>query len=527
MDPVTVTGQLAIDFDSPIVPLLTPDHIYGLADESLLRILSEDRRIERKSAQTDPRRLGDYFSMWANTPPAGGLIALGVEKDGTMGGCVRLSYNQLNDREKSGLNFCPDARYSSRRIPVINGDGNNDFVLLIRVMYREDKVVTTAAGDAFIRIGDEKHKLSDEEVKELKIDKRELDFEREGIDLVWPSDFDDTLISAFCSRVKLMWQLHGDQTDEQILAHRRLGKISNGVFCPNVACALVFGREPANRFPGCKVRFLRYEGELEKTGEQYNVVKDRTVEGNIPELIVETADVIRSQLRQFSKIETDGKFYTVPEYPLSAWYEALVNACVHRSYGLRNRNIFVKMFDDRLVIESPGGFPPTVTPENIYDVHHPRNPNVMEALRYLDFVKCHNEGTRRMRDTMAEHKLPTPEFQQKASSAGYYTVRVTLRNNVKQRKAWVDSALRDVVGEPILKSLRENERIVMNFVCENGSINVSECQRLLSLKRWHNAKVLLMGLVKRKLLLYQKVSRAERGKSYFKIPLTSTKKDDT
>ena len=95
---------------------------------------------------------------------------------------------------------------------------------------------------------------------------------------------------------------------------------------------------------------------------------------------------------------------------------------------LKNRIVFVKMFDDRLVIESPGGFPPTVTAENIYDVHHPRNPNAMEALRYLDFVKCHNEGTRRMRDTMAESRLPLPEFEQKQSSAGYYTVRVTLRN---------------------------------------------------------------------------------------------------
>ncbi len=73
----------------------------------------------------------------------------------------------------------------------------------------------------------------------------------------------------------------------------------------------------------------------------------------------------------------------------------------HRSYGLRNMNIFIKMFDDRLVIESPGAFPPFVTPDNIYDSHHPRNPHLMNALYFLDFVKCANEGTRRMRDMMA------------------------------------------------------------------------------------------------------------------------------
>jgi len=41
----------------------------------------------------------------------------------------------------------------------------------------------------------------------------------------------------------------------------------------------------------------------------------------------------------------------------------------------------------------------------------------MEALKYLDFVKCHNEGTRRMRDTMAEFKLPKPELSRKAQMA--------------------------------------------------------------------------------------------------------------
>ena len=71
--------------------------------------------------------------------------------------------------------------------------------------------------------------------------------------------------------------------------------------------------------------------------------------------------MIGSQLREFTRLESDGKFYTASEYPQDAWYEAVVTACVHRSYNLKNMNIFVKMFDDRLVVESPGGFPPLVT----------------------------------------------------------------------------------------------------------------------------------------------------------------------
>lgn len=65
--------------------------------------------------------------------------------------------------------------------------------------------------------------------------------------------------------------------------------------------------------------------------------------------------------------------------------------------GSKNMNIFVKMFDDKLVIESPGGFPPLVTPENIYDSHNPRNPTLMRAMFYMGLVKEHAEGTKRMR----------------------------------------------------------------------------------------------------------------------------------
>jgi ATP-dependent DNA helicase RecG len=162
--------------------------------------------------------------------------------------------------------FCPDARPDSRYVPVRNSDGKDDFVLLIRVPYREDKVVRSISGKAYIRNGDEIRELTEEEIRELQIDKRELDFEREPVlDLKWPGDFDKDTVRAFCESVRTKWNLTGDQTDEQILEHRRLGKIVNGAFIPNTACTLVFALDPLEKFPGCAIRFLRYDGEFEGT----------------------------------------------------------------------------------------------------------------------------------------------------------------------------------------------------------------------------------------------------------------------
>ncbi len=68
--------------------------------------------------------------------------------------------------------------------------------------------------------------------------------------------------------------------------------------------------------------------------------------------------------------------------------------------GLMNMTIYIKMFDDRLEIESPGPFMPFITPANIYGTSLPRNPKLMQAIMYfMNFVKMASEGTRRMQAT--------------------------------------------------------------------------------------------------------------------------------
>jgi len=163
-------SQLSLSFQA-VFPLLSPDDIYQNANQTLLAVLNEDRRIERKPAGTHGRVIGEYHSMWANTSPEGGIVVLGMENDGTFSGCARLSQSELNDREKAAHIYCPDALVDSKRVAVINEQGHEDFVLVFRTCYREDKVVCDVSGNAFSRVADEKHKLTADEVHELKIDK--------------------------------------------------------------------------------------------------------------------------------------------------------------------------------------------------------------------------------------------------------------------------------------------------------------------------------------------------------------------
>src|SRR5690349_10803980 len=153
--------QLALEFNYAFLFLLAPDEIYEKADEALLVAIKEDKRIERKPAQTHPPQFGEYASMWANTGPDGGLLVVGMEDDGKFTGCLGLGNTGLNKREKAISTYCPDARYEYKRIPVTNVKGEKDFVVLFRVFYREDKVVRDVSQQAFHRVGDEKRQLTE------------------------------------------------------------------------------------------------------------------------------------------------------------------------------------------------------------------------------------------------------------------------------------------------------------------------------------------------------------------------------
>lgn len=508
--------QIGFDFAFPIREAarhMSVDEIYDRMSQKLAVDIDETDRIERKSARYALRDLGDYFSMWANTAPYGGVIICGVENDGKVTGCSQLNSERVDELQRVGDTYCPEARYTCKTVPVVNTKGEADFITVFRVMYREDKLVSTVAGKAYTRRGSSKRLLSEDERRELQISKGQLEIERESISLAYPDDFDLTLIKGFVDNVRRSRDMSQDHSTEAVLELRRLGKIKNGVFEPNLACGLLFAKDPQQIVPGCKIRFLRFDGNEEKVGKEHNVVKSFWIEGPLPMLIRETEKVLESQLREFMRLGPKGQFESTAEYPKDAWYEAVVNACAHRSYNLRNMHIVIKMFDNRLEVESPGGFPPMVTAENIYDVHSPRNPHLMDALFYLKFVLCEHEGTRRIRDSMARLGLPSPLFQEITSTAAM--VRLTLRNNIEHRQQFVDTDAFLVLGEALSNSLNDQERRIVNYVAEHQTINVTEAAKLTGV-RWHTVKKTLEALASRGILDHIHSATVERDRhAYF------------
>lgn len=107
-----------------------------------------------------------------------------------------------------------------------------------------------------------------------------------------------------------------------------------------------------------------------------------------------------------------GIFTTELEYPEFVRTELVVNAVTHRDYSIRGTEIQIKMFDDHLVVESPGNLPSQVKIDKIRNAHFARNAHIAEYLKDYKYVKDFGEGVDRMYREMEASGLPMPEYRQ-------------------------------------------------------------------------------------------------------------------
>lgn len=500
----------------PLIELMTPRDIYNRITELEFLHFKEDRRLEYKRSDIKLDDLAKYYSMFSNTPPEGGIVVIGVNDKCEISGCKNLSPKQINQIEKLHIDRCPLAIPEFKRIPC-NVQGTQDFIICIYISYA-NRLVETNKGEAFIRYGDSIHKMTEPEKRDYRSTRKEIHFELEDCSLKWPESFDQDIIRNLCDRFRNNENIEG-RTNEEILEIRNLGRISTNGFIPNNAVALLAAKNPRSFFPGCRVRIQRFEGTSEGSGKTYNPIIDRFIEGNVVTLIERASSVIDTIVYDFTWLNDDGKFITAKEYPRAAWFEALVNAVVHRSY-IYGSDVTVKLFEDRMIVESPGGFCPPVNEKNIYEVRAARNPFLMDALYLLDYVKMAREGTRRMRESMKSLGLPEPIFFQESIQG--LLVRVELRNNVEFRKKAGATDIVHSVGGHLWKQLDENEKKIVELAIRNGSVNVSDVQRTAQ-GTWHTSKKRLIRLVQKEILVHVHNSTDRDVKAHYIINPDITK----
>ena len=126
--------------------------------------------------------------------------------------------------------------------------------------------------------------------------------------------------------------------------------------------------------------------------------------------VEKAVDFIKIQMKEKTCPGHDGIFVTGEEYQEFVRTEIVVNAVAHRDYGIKGTDIQIKMFDDRLEVDSPGIFAGMVNKDNIRYTHFSRNPKIATFLKDYGYVKEYGEGVDRMCKELESIGLPAPVF---------------------------------------------------------------------------------------------------------------------
>ena len=365
---------------------------------------TEDQTFDCKSIQIAPKALAIPIVAFANAD--GGVIAIGVSDERDIEG-VDQHIDKLNELLRVPFDFCnPSVSVTCSYLPCTDKDGNENRVLLMRVP-ASSSLHTNQTDEAFVRIGDKSRKLAFDERVQLMYDKGERYFEDTA---VYGATIDDIDMDAVADYAKLVGY---GKSPQQYLRENNAFVTTNKSGEENVsaACILLFGKNPQRFFPRARTRFIRYEGVDEKVGAEMNVIKDVTFEGTILNQIKKTVEFIETQVREHTFLGQHAQFVTKRDYPEFVIQEMTVNACCHRAYNIKGTEIQIKMFDDRLVFESPGKLPGQVKPNNIRHTHFSRNPKIAAFLKAYHYVKEFGEGFDRICREQEANGANSPSFR--------------------------------------------------------------------------------------------------------------------
>lgn len=101
--------------------------------------------------------------------------------------------------------------------------------------------------------------------------------------------------------------------------------------------------------------------------------------------------------------------HAVNTFSEKAVREALLNAVSHRDYR-HPGSVFVRQFPRSIEIDSPGGFPPGITPDIILDRQSPRNRRIAETFFRCGIVERAGQGVDRLNEEAIRNGQALPNY---------------------------------------------------------------------------------------------------------------------
>ena len=426
----------------------------------------ECQTFDCKSIQIDPKALAIPIVAMANAD--GGVLAIGVSDKTRRIEGIDGNEERLNELLRVPFDFCnPSVKVRCEYLPCTDYSGKENRILLMHIP-ASGQLHTNQADDCFMRVGDKSKRLNFDERMQLLYDKGERYYEDKDVYGATIDDIDMDLVNDYMGVIG-----YGKSGMEYLRENNDFVTEADGQQKISTACILLFGKNPQRFFPRARTRFIRYEGKEEKVGRDMNVIKDVTFEGAILQQVRSTISYLETQVSEHSFLGEHGVFVTRRNYSKYAIQEMVVNSCCHRAYNIKGTEIQIKMFDDRLVFETPGDLPGLVRPDNIRHTHFSRNPKIAQYLKAYKYVKEFGEGIDRICSELETKGCAIPSFHVDA-----FILKATLMAEWTSEKEFdrsstvqVPSKNDDTINHQVnITKLSDRQRRIYETI-KNGTIN--------------------------------------------------------
>jgi len=369
----------------------------------LLR-LHESHFIDLKRIEILPAKLSESVSAFANTVGGELFIGIGENPDKTR---FWRGFDSMEDAnglfQVIGQMTALGSHYSAT---FFSSNALPGFVLHLLIPKTRD-IVTATNGNIFVRHNAQNIKVvGPEALQRLKLDKGIVSFEDETVNVPL------SRITNSTTTIQFMLDVVPSSEPDQWLDKQNLIVGEK----PIVAGVMLYDDEPQSALPKrSAIKIYRYQTKDENGTRELLAFDPITIEGCIYQQIIDGVNKTKEIIEELKALDDSG--LTTISYPDETLHEILTNAILHRDYSLPS-DVHIRIFENRIEVESPGRLPGHVTVKNVLSQQFARNPKIVRLINKFPNPpnKDIGEGLNTAFEAMKKLKLKEPEITEGENS---------------------------------------------------------------------------------------------------------------
>ena len=329
-----------------------------LGEDSYLE-LKEVRFAGQKVSAPHKDSLADELAAFANS--RGGVCVLGVDDAREVLGIPLGRLDLVEDyvRQICMDSITPPLTPIIERLTLPSTTGEQLPVLKLDVA--SSLFVHKSPGGYLHRVGSAKREMAPDYLARLfqqRSQARIIRFDEQPVPGAWLDDLDDGLWQRFAS-------LRVQDTREVLLDKLAMARPDgDGTLRPTIAGVLMASFDPRQWLPNAFIQAVAYRGTgVLPQGDAAYQLDAQDITGPLDAQVLAACHFVRKNMQVYAS-KDEGR-HDLPQYDMTAVFEALVNAVAHRDYSIHGAKIRLRLFADRLELYSPGAIPNTMTVDSL------------------------------------------------------------------------------------------------------------------------------------------------------------------